>query len=168
MTAVWLLLLVLLVGCASRPLPESSATGTNRAFVHTLLVAASPEAVWQIWTDVDGWPRWDTELREARIDGDFAEGTRGRLQPISGPSASFEITDLDPGHSYTIRTRLPMAGLYVRRSWAPAGEGSIAITHEVWFGGLLAGLFASRLGPTFWQALPGVMERVRRLAEAAP
>ena len=166
-----LLLASLAAGCAtSRPPPDDMAlaTGTNRAFAHTVRVQAAPDVVWALWTDVPSWPDWDVELDSAFLDGPFEVGARGRVTPVRGPSSSFRIAELEPGRAYTFETRLPLAVLRIRRSWEPSDAGAIDITHEVSFHGLTAGLFASRFGPTFRAALPVAMERIRQLAEAAP
>ena len=167
---VTLLVLPLLAGCAAtREAPDRAlAAGTNAAFSHTLRTEAPPPAVWTVWTDVPGWPRWDTELQAAALDGPFEIGARGRLTPLRGPEARFTITELDPGRSYTFETALPLARLRVRRAWQTAPDGATEITHHVSFHGLMGGIFARRFGPAFRRALPQAMERVVALAEAAP
>ncbi|MEM1057227.1 MAG: SRPBCC family protein [Bacteroidota bacterium] len=171
MTAPLLLALslLLLVGCAAR-VPEADAlvaVGTDRAFSHTLVTTASLEAIWRLWTDPATWPEWDTELDSAALDGPWREGARGRLQPLSGPSASFTVTAVGE-HETAFSTPLPLGSLRIVRRWAPADEGRIAITHEVSFGGFSGGLFASRLGPRYRAALPAVMARLDSLARTAP
>ena len=158
-----------LLGCAaSLPLEsgpaESMAEGTNRSFRHTVTLRADPDVLWRVWTDVEGWPRWDDELKAAALEDAFGEGARGRLVPTRGPSARFSITDVVPGETYTLRTALPLGSLRIRRSWTPAGTpGAIAFTHEVSFHGLTGGLFAARFGPHYRRALPRVMEALARL-----
>ncbi len=141
------------------------AAGTPRRFAHTVVTDASPEALWRVWTDIAAWPTWDTELASAALDGSFEDGARGRLVPLRGPSARFEIAGVEPGRAYTLVTALPLGQLRVRRSWTAADAGRIAFTHEVSFHGLGGGLLAGRLGPRFRRALPDVMERLRARAE---
>ncbi len=163
------LAVLLLVGCAARA-PEAAAPtplaeGTDRSFRHTMVTTAPPEAIWRLWTDPASWHEWDTELKSATLDGPWEPGARGRLVPLAGPSARFDVTAVAPrATAYT--TNLPMAVLRLRRSWTPLAEGQIAVTHEVEFGGLMGGVFASRLGPGFRRALPPVMARLDSLARA--
>ena len=162
-----LLLSAVAMGCAVR-VPEADdeiAEGTDRAFAHTVPTTASPEALWEVWTDVAGWPAWDVELDSAHLDGAFAEGATGRLVPKRGPSARFRIEEVDEGHAYTLVTRLPLGSLRVRRTWA-ATEGGIAVTHAVTFGGVGGRALSGRLGPAFRRALPVAMERLCALAQA--
>ena len=38
-------------------------------FDHTVATVAMPGDVWAVWTDVDRWPEWDTELESASVEG---------------------------------------------------------------------------------------------------
>lgn len=161
---------VLAVGCATRPPddPAPVAEGSDRAFAHTVETTATPDAIWEAWTDVAGWPRWDVELESARLDGPFEDGAEGTLAPRSGPSARFRIDEVEPGRAYTLTTRLPLGSLRVHRAWSPIADGRISVTHSVTFSGLGGRLLAGRLGPRFRRALPVALDRLRDLAEDAP
>lgn len=160
------LLVLPLAGCAaSAPASGSAeAAGTDLRFAHTLTVDAPPEAVWRLWTDVSTWHAWDPEVESATLDGPYAVGATGRLVPASGPSSTFRVTEADPDSATTFETRLPLGSLRVRRSWQGRG-GRTEITHTVSFHGLGGRMLARRLGPRFRAALPGVMGRLKALAE---
>lgn len=81
-------------------------------FQHCERTTASPEVIWKIWTDVENWPTWDTELSAATLKGRFALHAQGTLKPQNGSTSSFEITQLDWGKSYTFTTRLPLCRLF--------------------------------------------------------
>ena len=133
-------------------------------FAHTLETTAPAERIWQLWTDVAGWPRWDTALVAAQLDGPFAHNARGRLHSKSSPESVFTVVELEPGRSYTFAVPLLFAELRVRRTLVPTPAGT-RYTHEVSFVGPLSGLFGLLLGRQFQNMLPGVMERLRTLAE---
>lgn len=135
-------------------------------FEHTITTSAPPEAIWALWTDVGGWPRWDTPLEWARLDGPFALNVTGRLKSRGSPDSAFTISQVDPGHSYTFTTALPLARLDVRRELGFA-DAQTCFTHRVSFSGPLGWLFGRVLGPGFQRQLPAVMERLRDLAEQA-
>jgi uncharacterized membrane protein len=42
---------------------------------HEIDIDAPLERVWTLHADVTAWPRWQTEVTEARIDGAFVPGT---------------------------------------------------------------------------------------------
>ena len=85
----------------------------NTRFSQTLETSASPETIWTIWTNVQAWPTWDTELEYAKLEyakleGPFALGAKGKLKAKGNQEAEFVITTLEPGRSYTLSTILPM------------------------------------------------------------
>lgn len=161
----------LLAACSGAPkaeLPPGTvlAEGTNRAFSHEVTTTAPPEAVWALWTDAGTWKDWDKGLKSAVHEGAMAEGTKGTIMPLEGPSATFTVTALEPGTSYTFRTGLPLASLTVAREIT--GTGPTRFRHSVSFAGPLAGYWAGQFGPGFRAALPPTMETLAGMAEAEP
>ena len=139
-------------------------TASNTHFSHTLRTTAPPARIWAIWTNVPAWPSWDSPVRQATLNGPFAVGTRGRLVPRKGPEATFKIVAVEPGQSYTLRTKLPLGALFVKRTLHQQ-DGQTAFTHEVWFSGFSKGLFGRVLGQDFRAVLPEVMAAIKQQAE---
>lgn len=140
------------------------AQPSNTRFSHTVETSASRETIWRIWTDVPNWKTWDDGLKDAQLNGPFVTGTQGRLIPDKGPKSTFTLTEVVPEQSYTFRTRLPLGSLYVKRLLITR-NGKTTFTHEVWFTGLTKGIFSRALGRNYRTLLPGVMEKIRRIAE---
>ena len=142
---------------------------SQRHFWHSTTTSASPEDIWNVWTNVSEWHLWDKGLQSASLEGAFKLGAPGNLVSLNSTMSHFTITEFSDQHSYTFSTALPLARLNVKRFFESASEGSgtkTRFTHEVWFGGLLGGVFAMLLGKNFMRLLPSVMEEVKRLAEA--
>jgi hypothetical protein len=135
-------------------------------FSHTVMTSAPPRRIWELWTNVEGWPEWDTELERARLDGPFAEGTAGEIKPRSGPASRFTLRDVGIGAGYAFHVALPLATLTVNRRMRTPPEGT-EFTHEVSFTGPLGWLFGFLFGGRYRLVLPGVMDRLRARAEAA-
>lgn len=134
-------------------------------FSHTISTTATPENIWDIWTDVENWADWDKELESARLkDQVFDLGAKGVLRPKSGPASSFVVSEYEPTKGYAFTTQLPLCELVVRRQLNERGDG-LEFTHEVSFIGPLSSVFGRLLGRRFRIALPGVMENVRSIAE---
>jgi hypothetical protein len=133
-------------------------------FSHTLKTSASPEIIWSIWTDVENWSRWDTELLDSRLEDPFGLGAVGQLTPKSGRVSTFRISQLNLGKSYTFTIRLPFCSLNVHRYLSSHSDGTY-FTHEVSFQGFLAFVFGLLLGRRFRAVLSHVMENVKQIAE---
>jgi Polyketide cyclase / dehydrase and lipid transport len=134
-------------------------------FSHTLRTNAPSEKIWQIWTDVAHWAAWDSELRDARLEGMFGLGAVGQITPKTGRISKFTISQFSPGQSYTFTVKLPLASLNVYRYLSNYPDG-VYFTHEVSFRGILGFVFGLLLGRQFRSVLPSVMENVNRIAES--
>jgi len=137
---------------------------TNQHFWYTLETTAAPETIWSIWTDVDNWKKWDTGLKDAQMDTDFALNAKGFILSLEDRKAKFKITEYIEGQSYTYKTSLPLGGLYVKR-FLTEKNGKTTFTHEVWFAGLTKGVFSKLLGKQFHEMLPEVLENIKIIAE---
>jgi hypothetical protein len=134
-------------------------------FSHTLKTSASAAKIWRIWTDVERWGEWDTELYAARLDTAFELGAIGKLTPKRGSVSTFKISQFSPGESYTFTIALPLCRLNVHRYLTERADG-LYFTHEVAFRGILSFMFGLLLGRKFKAVLPSVMQNVRQIAES--
>lgn len=139
---------------------------SKKHFWNTVETTASPEVIWQIWTDVSGWKTWDSGLKEAEMIGDFALDAKGKIISLEGRKTKFKVVEFEEGKSYTFKTNLPLSGLYVKRTLEQK-NGKTYFTHEVWFKGLTAGIFANMFGDDFRKMLPEVMESIKNIAETS-
>lgn len=139
--------------------------GDGRVFSCEMSAEAPPERIWQIWTDVPNWHRWDSGLRSAVLQGPFVLDARGELLPDQGPASSFRVSAFEVGQSYTLRIPLPGGSLELRRSLRAGAPGQTIFRHEVRFRGLTGGVFARIMGRRYRAMLPGVLEHIRLMAE---
>lgn len=67
------------------------------------------ETVWKVWTDVNQWHTWQSDIEYAKLDGEFKLGKLFKFKPKGGPEISIEIVKHDPGRQFTDLTRFPGA-----------------------------------------------------------
>jgi hypothetical protein len=127
---------------------------------HTHDTPASPEAVFALWADVEGWPAWDASLVATTLDGPFAAGSTGTLHPQGMPEPiAFTITAVEEGRAFADETRLGPFVLRFRHRVDARGEGArIVVEIEA------EGPDADQVGPAVAADLP---ESVAALAAAA-
>lgn len=127
----------------------------------------SPEAVWRrAYADADAWPRWNAEIRSARLDGPLALGASARIVFRTGLRLRFQVVEFEQGRLFTDEARLPGARMGHRHLVEPAGEGGCRLTNTIYIEGALAPLWRRVLGPAAAGALPGAQRAVVELAEA--
>lgn len=61
---------------------------TNEQSIET---AASPEAIWRLWSDVAGWPEWNADIDHIVISGPFAAGSTISMTPIGQDPVELRI-----------------------------------------------------------------------------
>ncbi|MEM8524476.1 MAG: SRPBCC family protein [Bacteroidota bacterium] len=137
---------------------------TNQHFWYTMETIAAPETIWEIWTDVSTWKKWDTGLKDAQIEGGFQMNAKGFIISLDDRKIKFKVTEYTENQSYTYKTSLPLGGLYVKR-FLSEENGKITFTHEVWFEGITKKIFAKMLGNDFRKMLPEVLQNIKNIAE---
>jgi hypothetical protein len=55
---------------------------------------AAPAAFFAKWADMATWPEWNKDTEWVRLDGPFAQGSTGTLEPKGGPKVPFIIERL--------------------------------------------------------------------------
>jgi uncharacterized protein YndB with AHSA1/START domain len=89
-----------------------------------ILIQAPIETIWEIQTDVAGWPSWQPEVDGAQIDGPLAVGSVFRWQ-TAGLDISSTVEEIDPPR---------------RIVWGAPAQGIVAVhvwTFEPQEGGVL-------------------------------
>ena len=106
-------------------------------------IDAPASRVWEVMIDVERWHEWTPSITSIkRLDsGEFREGSRVRIkQPKLAPTV-MTVTDLEPGRSFTWKTRAPGLEVTASHSVTPAGKGSQARL-TLHFDGIVGGLLA--------------------------
>ena len=155
---------ILLTVLTMATLNAQSSPQSNQHFSHTENTNASPSSIWNVWTDVTRWKDWDTGLKDAYMDDAFMLGAKGTIISLEGRKSRFTITEFVEGQSYTMKTKLPLGSLYVKR-YLKVDEQTTTFTHEVWFKGLTKGVFAKAFGGKFRAMLPDVLENIKQIVE---
>jgi ligand-binding SRPBCC domain-containing protein len=136
------------------------------SFEHDETTTAGREAVWNLWSDVSGWPEWDEGIEEVSLDGDFAVGATGKLKPTGGPRFPFEITAIDEGRVFTDVTKLPLAKLTFHHELRETPE-AVVIHQRITIDGPLTPLWRRVIGKGLEKDVPDTMRSLAAAAEAA-
>ena len=105
-------------------------------------IAASPERVWAVMSDIERWPEWTETVRSAKRleSGPLAVGSTARIfQPRLAP-AVFKVTWLEEGRGFTWVTRSLGVSATADHKVEPFGSGS-RVTLSVKMEGFLSHVF---------------------------
>jgi hypothetical protein len=100
---------------------------------HQVDITAPLDVVWQLHTDVNGWPSWNREITAAKIEGEFERGN-------SFTWTSFGLTVTSTIHVVEDQARTlwsgAVQGIMGIHEWrfAQTGSGVHVATNESWSG----------------------------------
>jgi Polyketide cyclase / dehydrase and lipid transport len=136
-------------------------------FEHTHRIAATPARVFARYADVASWRDWDEDLKASSIDGAFASGTTGVVEPKSGPKSKVRFVDVKPDQGFAVECGLPLCTMRFEYELRPTGGGTLA-THRVAFKGALGWFFGRVIGSGMRADLPKSMQRLERVVLQTP
>ena len=106
----------------------------------TVDIDAPAERVWDVMIDVERWHEdaVDHEHQAARL-GELREGSRMRIKQLKLAPAVMTVSHIEPGRSFTWKTRAPGLEVTASHSVVPAGKGSQARL-TLFFDGIIGGI----------------------------
>ena len=116
---------------------------------HTLTINAAPPDVFDSYVRVEHWPEWtETVTAVRRLEpGPIRVGARTRIKQPKLREAVWEVTEFDPGRSFTWVCRMPGLLSTARHVVTAAGDGA-SVTLSVEQSGVLGpvvGLMTKRI-----------------------
>lgn len=127
--------------------------------------SASPQAVWNLWKDVQKWPQWDTHLEWSRLEGDFAVNTSGSLKPKGRSPVQFTLVEVVPGKNFTTRSHFAMTTMTFGHTIA-LGNAGISITHTAKISGLLAPILYFAMRKDIITGFKDALQRLSKMAQS--
>jgi hypothetical protein len=131
----------------------------------SILIKASPAAVYALYADVANWTDWDPDVKAASIDGAFADGATGVIVPNGGPKSTMRFSNVVADRSFHVECRLPLCRMRFEHELRGVGHATEA-THRVVFEGLLAPLFGRLIGAGMRKTQPHALQSLKKVAEA--
>jgi hypothetical protein len=132
----------------------------------TLEAEVPATAVWErAYADAEAWPRWNAELKRARLDGPLALGTKAKIVFRTGLRLRFEVVEFEAGRLFTDESRLPGARMGHRHLVETTPDGT-RLTNTIYIEGLLTPLWRRILSPAAARTLPDAQRAVVQLSGA--
>ena len=129
----------------------------------------APAAVWSVaYADASAWPRWNAELKAARLDGPLRIGAEAGIVFRTGLRLRFRVVEFEEGRLFTDEARLPGARMGHRHLVEPGPAGGSRLTNTIYIEGPFAGFWRRILGPAAAKALPEGQRAAVGLAQSSP
>lgn len=132
--------------------------------LHSIKTKATPESVWELWSNIKTWNTWDHGIENSEIEGAFMEGASGWLKPKGGPRVKFKILRAEKNRVFHDRSSLPLTSLDFIHTLERDGDYTI-VTQRVEMTGLLTFIFAKVIGSGIKKDMPSAMAKLVEMAE---
>jgi uncharacterized protein YndB with AHSA1/START domain len=127
--------------------------------------AASPEAVWKIWSDPSTWQQWNPDVQAMTLNGPFAAGTTGVMKTKQG-TRQMVLSQVVPGRSFRLETTvIPLTRFYFDCQVASGPSGKTRVSQAITVGGPLGGLVGGMMGKQIADTFPALLQGLAREAE---
>ncbi len=131
---------------------------------YTLSTAASPETLWQLLRDIDGWGAWNDGIETIALDGPLAVGVTFQMKPPGEDVLTSTVAELEENRLLTDVTDMGELVVRVAHQLAPVSGGGTSITYRVEVSGPAADAVGEDVGTAISADFPQV---IAALAAAA-
>ncbi|WP_329203345.1 MULTISPECIES: SRPBCC family protein [unclassified Streptomyces] len=114
----------------------------------TVDVAASPERVWEVLADIEGWPRWTVSKTSVRLlsGGPVAVGSEAEVRQLKLATEVWQVTEMEAGRSFEWRSQNPVFTTISTHQIEPLGAGRSRVVLGLQQKGFMAPLLALAYG----------------------
>jgi hypothetical protein len=135
----------------------------------SLETQASPQTIWQLWSDPTTWAEWNPDVESAALNGPMAAGATGTMRTKSGGAHDIEITAVDPARSFVLETSpIPLTRFRFGCEVVPRAAGGSTISQSLTLAGPLAPLFSLLMAKRIADTFPALLRGLSAAAERSP
>lgn len=70
----------------------------------------TPQQIWPYYAEVNNWYKWEDDLQQISLDGQFKTGTVGKMTLAGQPPMNFTLTSVKDNEHFTDETTIPDVG----------------------------------------------------------
>ena len=138
-----------------------------REYGTSVETTASPDRVWQIWSDMSTWGEWNPNVSTMDWQGGFVSGSTGVMNTKAGQHHSMQLVDVQPSRGFALVTSVvPGTKFRFHCRIEPAGAKT-KISQTVEVGGPLEPVLGGMLGPQVSKEFGTLLANLARKAETA-
>lgn len=119
--------------------------------------------IWRIWTDVNSWPLWHTDLDYCKLEGEFAVGNHFMLKPKGINPVKIVLTEINEGYHFTDCTSFFGAKMYDTH-FAEDTKDGLKLTNKLVVTGPLKWLWIKLVAQNVANSVPEEIENLVKLA----
>lgn len=128
---------------------------------------ATPDRVWQVWSDTSTWGEWNPNVTTMDLTGPFASGSTAVMNTPAGQHHKMRLLDVVPGKGFALETSVVPGTTFRFNCRIDATGGKTRISQMVEVKGPLGGVLGGMLGPQVSKEFGTLLQNLAKKAEAA-
>jgi len=121
------------------------------------------EDIWQLWTDINSWPKWHGDLDYCKLTGKFEVGNHFILKPKGVKPVKIMLTEIEEGRKFSDCTTFFGAKMHDTHSMEDTPEG-LCLSNTLVVTGPLKWLWIKLVAQNVADTVPDEMESLVNLA----
>lgn len=133
---------------------------------HSVETTATPEEIWQHWSDVAGWPEWNGDIERIELDGPFSAGSRITMTPIGQEPIELRIAEAVEPERFVDEADLGEIVVRTTHRVDRLNEGRARVTYRMEITGPAGDTVGPQIGPQISGDFPQVLAALVARAES--
>ena len=122
------------------------------------------EDIWQLWTDINNWPKWHGELDYCKLEGKFEVGNYFILKPKGVSPVKIMLTEIEEGKKFSDCTAFFGAKMHDTHSMEETPDG-LRLSNTLVVTGPLKWLWIKLVAQNVADTAPDKIEALVNLAK---
>lgn len=115
--------------------------------------------VWPVWTDINAWHTWQSDIEYAKLDGVFEVGNQFTLKPKGAPAVRISLIEVEENKVFTDQTKFPFATMFGKHEFMQHGD-DLDIKTTIHIQGLLGFVWRKIVAEDVAQSMPEQTENL--------
>jgi hypothetical protein len=134
-------------------------------YEHSVETTAAPQAIWQLWADVENWGSWNAEIERVEIDGPFAVGSQILMTPPGDEPIQLRIAEVVNGELFVDEARFDELLIRTAHRLDRLDGGRVRVVYRMEITGAGADQVGPEIGPAITADWPETMASLVELAQ---
>jgi uncharacterized protein YndB with AHSA1/START domain len=127
---------------------------------------APAEAIWRLWSDVEGWGSWIGDIESVSIDGPFMAGSTISMKPTGQDLVQLRLSEVVENEQFVDVAEIDGVVIRTLHRIEPIGEaGRLRIVYRMEISGPEAVTVGPELGPQITADFPETLAALVAQAE---
>ena len=129
---------------------------------YSIETSATPEAVWGLFRDVDGWTTWNAGIEAIALEGPFTAGSEFTMKPPGQDALRSRLVEVSENEGFVDETRVGDLVITLAHRIERLDAARSRVTYAV----AAADPGAAEIGPMVASDFPDVLASLARRAES--